>query len=339
MLRSIGILVTVLFACAVALATWPGFFGLEQTLPFAQIVAMRGAFVGGLAVLAVVFLLFSPIRRTRGFTLSMAIVCVLGAVSGGVTTGLRGYGETDLPAKTESSVRVMTWNTLGSAPGAEVIAETAVAMDADIIALPETAQSVGEEVAVLMRDLGSPMWVHGEHYNDDVADGPQAWQTTLLISPELGDYAVIEASSDGTRVLPSAVAMPIDGTGPIVVAAHAVAPMPQYMDTWRDDLRWLADQCVDGDVILAGDFNSTIDHMSALGEADQDLGWCRDAAVETGNGAVGTWPTSLPPLLGSPIDHVMHSQTWEATGSVVLTNLDDAGSDHRPLVVQLEPAG
>ncbi len=49
----------------------------------------------------------------------------------------------------------------------------------------------------------------------------------LLISPDLGDYAVIESSVEGTTntsTVPSAVAMPVDGDGPTVVAAHAVAP-------------------------------------------------------------------------------------------------------------------
>ncbi len=339
MLRSLGVLVTVIFACAAAVVTWPSFFRLEQTLPFAQLVALRGAVVAVFAVLAVLFLLLGAARRVRGFALSMAIVSVVAAIGGGVTLGLRGYGAASLPDKQEASVRVMTWNTAGNATGAETIAQTAVAMEADIVALPETAEGVGEEVAVLMRELGHPMWVHNEAYNEDVVDGPQAWQTTLLVSPRMGDYSVIEASNDGTTMLPTAVAMPVSGEGPIIVAAHAVAPQARYMDAWRSDLRWLADQCVDDDVIMVGDFNATVDHMSALGAGGNDLGWCRDAATETGNGAAGTWPASLPTIVGAPIDHVLVSDTWDVSGSIVVTNVDDAGSDHRPLVVQLEPAG
>ncbi|MBP2437771.1 endonuclease/exonuclease/phosphatase family protein [Microbacterium amylolyticum] len=338
MLRSLGILVTVLYACAVAVATWPQFFRLENTLPFAQIIAMRGALVVVFAALTLLFLLFAAARKIRGFALSMAIVSMLAAVASGVILGMRGYGSSDLPAKTDTSLRVMTWNTAGNAAGSDSIAQTAVAMEADIVVLPETAHGVGEEAAVLMRDLGRPMWVLGEQYNADIEHGPQAWQTTFLISPELGDYAVIDASRDGTTMLPTAIAMPIEHDGPIIVAAHAVSPRPEYMDAWRTDLAWLADQCVDGNVILAGDFNATIDHMARLGAEDNDLGWCRDAATATGDGAVGTWPTSLPSLLGAPIDHVLHTSQWVATGSVVLTSLDDAGSDHRPLIVQLDAA-
>ncbi|WP_221585240.1 endonuclease/exonuclease/phosphatase family protein [Microbacterium sp. G2-8] len=339
MLRWLGVLITVLFACAAAVITWPQFFRLEQVFPFVQIVALRGSVVAVFALLSVLFLLFAASRRIRGFALSMAIVSVLAAICGGVTLGLRGYGSTDLPERNADSVRVMTWNTAGSAPGAESIAQTAVAMDADIVALPETNGAVGEEVALLMRELGRPMWVHNESYNEEIERGPQAWQTTILISPDLGDYSVIDASNEGTTMLPTAVAMPVDGAGPIVVAAHAVAPQLEYMDAWRSDLRWLADQCVDGNVILVGDFNATVDHMAELGVGSNDMGFCRDAAAQTGNGAAGTWPTSLPMILGSPIDHVLASSAWKPSGSVVLTNLDDTGSDHRPLVVQLEPVG
>nr|WP_203138114.1 endonuclease/exonuclease/phosphatase family protein [Microbacterium sp. JZ31] len=342
MLRLLGILVTVAFAIATALVSWPQFFRLEQTMPFAQIVSMRGVLVVAFAALTILFLLMALARPMRAFAMSMALVAGLGAIVGGVTLGMRGYGDT-LPPETESSIRVMTWNTAGDATGADQIAQSAVAMDADIIALPETAQSVGEDVAVEMRELGRPMWVHHVQYNKEIERGPQSWVTTILISPDLGDYAVIESSDDGssnTALLPSAVVMPVDGTGPTVVAVHAIAPRPAYMDVWREDLRWIADQCPqDANVIIAGDFNATLDHMGSLAAGDGDLGYCHDAAASTGNGGVGTWPTDVPSLLSAPIDHVMHSDAWRATGSIVLTNLDGAGGDHRPLVVQLEPVG
>ncbi|MBY0687514.1 endonuclease/exonuclease/phosphatase family protein [Microbacterium marinilacus] len=339
MLRVLGVLVTVVFACATAVVTWPQFFHLEQTVPFAQIVSMRGVMVGAFALITLVFLLFALARPMRGFAMSMALVAGIGAIAGGLILAQRGYGDT-LPPETESSVRVMTWNTAGDATGAEQIAQTAVAMNADVVALPETAQSVGEDVAVQMRELGRPMWVHHVQYNEDVVDGPQSWVTTILITPELGDYAVIDSSREGTSNMPSAVAMPVNGDGPTIVAVHAVAPRPQYMSSWSSDLRWLADQCPAGEnVILAGDFNATLDHTPSLAVDGADFGYCRDSAAASGNGGVGTWPTDVPALLSTPIDHVMHSEDWETTGSVVLTNLDDAGSDHRPLVVQLEPAG
>lgn len=336
-MRVIGVLVTVVFAAATAVLTFPAFFHLERTYPITQLVAMRGLIVLGLAALTVLFLLLAVARPLRGFAMSMAIVAAIGSISSGVMLGVRGYGEDTLPEATDTSVRVMSWNTAGEATGAYRIAQTAVAMDADIVALPETTEDGGEQVAVEMRELGRPMWVHHVGYNAAESPTPYAWETTLLISPDLGDYSVIGSSEDGssnTTTLPSAVAMPVDGDGPIVVAVHAVAPRPGDMASWRSDLQWLADQCAADDVIMAGDFNATLDHMARLGVGDADLGRCHDASRATGNGGIGTWPTDVPAPLGAPIDHVMATEVWQPAGSIVLSSLDGSGSDHRPLVVQ-----
>jgi len=107
-------------------------------------------------------------------------------------------------------------------------------------------------------------------------------------------------------------------------------------------LHWLAQRCGAGDdVILAGDFNSTLDHYSGLGTptstGDGDLGACHDGARAEGSAAVGTWPTSLPAQLGAPIDHVMASEGWTFVGFRVIGSEDGAGSDHRPILAQLRP--
>lgn len=340
MLRLLRILVTVVFAIAAALVTWPQFFRLERTFPLAQIVSLRGPLVVGFALLALLALLLCLARTARAFAASvLAIALLAGGANAGILV-LRGTGSSVLPAKSADSLRVMTWNTAGAATDPAVIARTAVAMQADVVALPETTIETGEEVAVAMREMGHPMWAHHENFGDreDYPDW-DANSTTLLISPDLGDYAVVESTSAGTTntsAVPSVVAMPVDGSGPIVVAVHAVAPRQEAMAAWRADLQWIADQCAADDVILAGDFNATVDHMDRLGVDGATLGRCHDAAAATGSGAVGTWSTAWPPLLGTPIDHIMATDTWTATASVVLGTLDDAGSDHRPLIVQYD---
>lgn len=336
MLRLLGILVTVMFAITAAVVTWPQFFHLERTFPIAQLVSLRGGLVLVAGAVAVVALLLCFARTARAFACSILVIAVAAAVANSAILLTRGLGATSLPEKADESVRVMTWNTAGAATDAELIAQTAVAMQADIVALPETTIETGKEVAIAMREMGHPMWAHHESY-----PGWDADSTTLLIAPELGDYAVVESTSDGTAntsEVPSVVAMPVDGDGPVVVAVHAVAPRQSYMESWRGDLQWIADQCASADVILAGDFNATVDHMDRLGTDGATLGQCHDALSATGNGGVGTWSTAWPRLLGTPIDHVMATRAWTPSGSVVLTSLDDAGTDHRPVIVQLEPA-
>jgi len=341
-LRLLGILVTVVFAIAAALVTWPQFFRLERTFPLAQIVSLRGPLVVAFALVALLALLLCLARTARAFAASLLLIALVAAGANAAILAMRGTGSSVLPDKEDGSLRVMTWNTAGAATDPAVIARTAVAMQADIVALPETTIETGEEVAVAMREMGHRMWAHHEDFGDreDFPDW-DANSTTLLISPDLGDYAVVESTSAGTTntsEVPSVVAMPIDGSGPIVVAVHAVAPRQEAMAAWRADLQWIADQCAADDVILAGDFNATVDHMDRLGTDGATLGRCHDAASATGSGAVGTWSTAWPPLLGTPIDHVMATDTWTATASVVLGTLDDAGSDHRPLIVQYDRA-
>ncbi|WP_159498289.1 endonuclease/exonuclease/phosphatase family protein [Microbacterium sp. 18062] len=339
MLRLLGILLTVLCAIGAAILTWPDFFRLERTFPIAQIVSFRTLIAVGFAVLLLVALLLSTIRPFRRLALALAVVALAAVVVNASVVVTRGTGTQTLPEKSENSIRVMTWNTAGDATSAQTIAQTAVAMGADIVSLPETTIETGGQVAVAMRELGQPMWAYHTEYG---SNGWAADSTTLLISPDLGTYAVIESSQDGssnTSTVPSAVAMPVDGTGPTVVAAHAVAPREDFMSDWRHDLQWLADQCAGENVIMAGDFNATIDHMARLGTDGGTLGRCQDAAALTGNGSVGTWPTDLPALAGAEIDHVLATPDWTPTGSVVLTSLGDAGGDHRPLVVQLERTG
>lgn len=340
MFRLLGILLTLLLAIATAIVVWPQFFRLEQTYPFAQLVAARGLVLGGFLAVAALSLLLLLVRPLRGFAASVLIVALLGAGATGIIGATRGFGDSSLPEKTDSSIRVLTWNTAGEAVSADEIATQILAQSADIVSLPETSQSVGESIAILLRDQGYPMWVHHVQYRPDVPDGPQSWQTTVLVSPELGDYSVIQSSEDGssnTGSVPSAVLMPVDGEGPTIVAVHAVAPRLEEMDLWRSDLQWIADQCPQGDVILAGDFNATVDHMAPFGVGGGDMGYCRDVASRTGNGLVGTWPSSLPALAGAPIDHVMASPNWRPTGSLIFE--DAGGSDHRGMVVQLEPVG
>jgi endonuclease/exonuclease/phosphatase (EEP) superfamily protein YafD len=325
-------------AAIAAVLLWPQAFGMQNQWVAAHVVALRGTAAACAIIAALGLALLAIPRATRRFGIAMAVVLALFAVGNLAVLAARGLGGSEV-AGDEASVTVLSWNTLGEVPEAATIAGLAVDEGADVVVLPETTEPLGEEVAVAMRDGGSPMWVHTVAF-DEVA---KARSTTILISPELGDYEVSSALVAGppgnTNTVPSIVAEPVGGDGPRIVAVHAVAPIRWELRNWRSDLDWLAAQCAGENVIMAGDFNATVDHFAGRGVDGGDLGRCRDAAVAGGAGGLGTWPTDVPELLGSPIDHVLATPGWQVDAFRVIGEVDGSGSDHRPVVATLSPAG
>jgi endonuclease/exonuclease/phosphatase family metal-dependent hydrolase len=345
MLKFVGALVTLAIAIACIVMSWPQWFGAQNLWIIAQVVALRGVVVVAALVGAAVFALLALGRPLRAVAGTIALLLAVTGVANAAVMGMRGVGDTSFAAWTEGSVTVLSWNTLGDAPGAETIARVALEAGADVVSLPETTQETGIAVANLMREGGNPMWVHTVWF-DKVA---KARSTTILVSPRLGDYETVwdsnrdraeEAARVGnTSVLPTVVLKPNDGDGPTIVAVHAVAPVTGQMENWRTDLEWLATQCAEENVIMAGDFNATLDHMAGLAsEEGATMGRCADAGEQSGNAAVGTWSSAWPALLGSPIDHVMATANWTTTGMRVVDDPALDSSDHRPVIVQLSPS-
>lgn len=319
---------------------WPQLFGLQNTWVAAHAVSLRGVAVAGSAllvgVLLVLLVVIRPLRPVSGGLIVLLLLFGLGNAALLVSRGLGDPAGTPSLAETTDAVTVLSWNTLGDEPGPAAIARLALDQDADVVTLPETTEATGEAIAKAMRAGGRPMWVHTLAF-DQIS---KARSTTLLISPDLGDYSVSNEAGSGppgnTNVLPTVVATPVDGAGPTIIAVHAVAPIRFEMSNWRSDLDWLAEQCAGENVIMAGDFNATVDHLSGREtSAGAVLGDCRDAGLSIGAGAVGTWPTFAPALLGSPIDHVLATANWQVQSMRVIESEDDAGSDHRPIVATL----
>lgn len=309
---------------------WPSLFGLALAPYITQIVALRSAAAAIALIAALVFvivaLLAVPARR---FFASLALMLVVFAGINVAVQSIRGFGNETFPQRAPGELAVLAWNTLGNAPGATRIAELALQEEADIIVLPETTLAVAEEAAVVLREAGRPMWVYTTAFDEVAA----ARSTSVLVSAAIGQYRV-DAEVGNTRVLPSIVLRPLDHDGPTIIGVHPVAPTPRQLDNWRADLAWVDSVCRGDKVVLAGDLNATPDHFTALGDPN-GLGTCDSANIVTGNGAVGTWPTRLPPLLGAPIDHIMTTDDIIVTGFRVLTSEDDRGSDHRPIVARI----
>ena len=334
--RAVAAIVLVALAAALLVVTWPQLFGLERTQLVAQFISFRGLTAAIAAVVAVLMLVVAGFsRRARRFALSAFALLLVFCLAGVAIVASRGFGSTEFATKATGSLTVVEWNTLGGAAGAAAIAGLAVQSDADIVSLPETNRQVADAVAAAMTSSGHPMSVHTLAFNQIA----QAKSTSVLIATDLGAYHQ-DAAIGSTSTVPTVVLRPDTGTGPVIVGVHAVAPQPRDIADWRADLRFLKKTCTDPNVIMAGDFNATLDHFAGLGNRPgATIGNCLDAAQASRNAGVGTWPSALAALAGAPIDHVLATDGWRVTGMRVVRTLDSAGSDHRPIVVQLSPAG
>lgn len=333
--RFLAAVVVVGTAAALLVIAWPNLFGLAGAPVVAQAVSLRAlsaalAIIGALT-LALIAMLWPAARR---FLASLALIALVFAGINVAVLSTRGFGNESFPTRAPGEIAVLAWNTLGDAPGVERIAELVIAEQADIVVLPETSQDTAVAIAELTRTQGRPMWVYSIAF-DYVA---KARSTSVLVSVDLGQH-VVDDSVGNTTILPSIVLRPVDGDGPTIVGVHPVAPLPGALASWRADLAWVDEICRGENIIMAGDFNATPDHFrvidSSAGAAGLGMGDCIAASLTTGNGAVGTWPTRLPPLLGAPIDNVMTTPDITVTGYRVITSTDDAGSDHRPVVARL----
>ena len=327
--RILAAAVLVVLALALLVIAWPQLFGQQRTPGVAQLVSLRGIAiaVAGVGVVALGFVMVLS-TRIRRFAASVAVLLLGFALINAAVLATRGIGDLGFATAAPRSVTVLAWNTLGDAPGADAIAQLAIDSGADVVSLPETTRATGQAVADAMGLGGRPMQAFTIAF-DEVS---KARSTTLLISTELGPY-VVDEDEPNSAVLPTVIARPADGGGPTIMAVHLVAPIPGEMAHWTDDLAWLSSACSEPSTIIAGDFNSTLDHFSGLATAEgATLGDCVDAASVTDNAGVGTWPTALPALLGSPIDHVMATPNWSVTGMRVIENYDKYGSDHRPVL-------
>lgn len=330
-LKVISALALVAIGAVLLVVAWPSLFGLTLSPYVAQLVALRSLVaVGALIAAAVLLIVALASRRARGFAGAVAVMLVAFSGLNIAVQSVRGFGGAAVPeGAAEGEWTVVAWNTLGEAVEAELIAALALDEQADVVVLPETRAATAEQAAILMREAGRPMWVYTVAFDEVAA----ARSTSVLVSAEIGEYRVDDTVGN-TEVLPSVVLRPLDHDGPTIIGVHPVAPIPVQLDNWRADLAWLDEVCQGERIILAGDLNATPDHFSALGNAN-GIGACDSAAIANGSGAVGTWPTTLHPLLGAPIDHILSTPDLPATSFEVLRGLDVGSSDHRPIVARI----
>lgn len=326
----------VVLAAAVTLApSWLKIEGtpLALTLPFGQLLAMRWMIIGaliifGIILVVVAFFRFAALRR-GGIALLTAIAVLAVAGAHALIINSRGLDSTRvLPpdqgithvSEGNGAITVMSYNTLDGATTMPEIAQLVKDNGVDVLVLLETsaadAQALADELAedrltFAVHDSGADEW------------GPSIESTCVLVSTALGEYTNVGGLG---LTWGSLHLKPASGSGPEIVAVHPVSPERSRQDLWRQEITKAYSMCERDNVILAGDFNSTVDHMRATGHD------CRSALDGT-VGGVGTWPTDSPRLLGAAIDNIFSHD--EATAAAVIT----AGkSDHRAVIARLKPA-
>jgi len=314
-----------------ALCFWPEMVGLQRTYPFAFAVASRGA-SALVALIAVVVLIILGIlgKRARKILRPVLLWLLVFVVASAGMVYTRGWTNVSVTKAQSGQITVFSWNTMGDKPGITTIATQALKAKADVVSLPETTLATGQAINRILTAAGRPMQILHLAFDETY----KAHSTVLLISTSMGAYR-LDDSHGTTSSSPSIVAQPQRAGSPIIVAAHAIAPTAGEMDVWRKDLTWLAKRCAVANVIMAGDFNASVDNTAGLGPAV--MGNCGDVALTLGAASIGTWPANMPALLGTQIDHVFYSSEWKPVGITISPAFTDKWSDHRPVTATLVP--
>ena len=311
----------VVLLCLVSLFARP--LGISGWPLVAQLISLKALLGLGFVVLALVMAGIAQLRgRLRSpLVLSLcAALLVTGAVH--VGTVLARGGAADPVADAE--LTVMEFNTFDTATTAAQLAALVRSADADIVTLPEASEQTTSEAAALLAAGGLDFRVFTM-----TTAGPYPLPLSTLVRRSLGGYRQLP----GPQLRYGSLLLEPDTAGsPRIIAVHPTNPgLRSSLSEWRSETTAAARQCVPGSTtIVAGDFNSTVDHP-----AFADLP-CVDAATQAGAGSAGTWPSWMPSALAAPIDHVIVDP--RAYRAVAAWTVRTGGSDHRALVVQLRRA-
>ena len=282
------------------------------------------AVVGALA--ALVLLVLSARHRLSGLVFVVAL-----ALAAAHTWWIAPLYVGGTVAAGPGSVVVMSLNFEVGDPGE--LAETVVARHVDVLVLLEMSR----ERLVELRATG--LTGRLSHVAGDA--GSDAIGTVVLSRFPLAGAPTAYADADSLVV---DLDVPATGTATEQVTVVAVHTRPPYHPAgWRSDheriLGVLSHLPGDGAVLLAGDFNATLEHAPM--RRILDLGF-RDAADQVGSGWSPTWPAAghvsrlgiaVPAF--APIDHVLTSRALAVTAE---ETLEVAGADHLAVLASVSPA-
>ncbi|MEV1287251.1 endonuclease/exonuclease/phosphatase family protein [Micromonospora sp. NPDC049679] len=285
--------------------------GLERG-PLVQLVAFT-PYVAGWA-LAPLVLAVALRRRWPAVTAGVVALTLIGAVAPRALP--------DSAATGGPPLRVATANMLAGEGDAATVVGLVRTHRVDVLALQEfTPQTQAE-----LDRLGLAELLPHRQLNAEVGTTGSALYTRFpLTDTGIRRNAGGFTQAYGTLAVPGAPPVRVESAHPM--APHALSTLPD----WWADLRAQPAATPHGGLrILAGDFNSTLDH--AVLRRLLGTGYV-DAAAAVGQGLVGTWGPYdgdlIPPVT---IDHVLVDRRIGVSGVSVHPL---PGSDHRPVLAEL----
>lgn len=307
-----------------------GDWNLALVYPGSQVIAMRGIIAVIIAVLGIILAMVAIIRGLmlrKGVFLGVLSAGLI-AIAGGHILILADRG-VDAPASLppdygvthvsqgNGDITVMSYNTLGEQTTVADLIPVIADNGADIIVLTETSTEAADRLAVSLGEDGKTFSVFSSGASPE---NPQIESTAVLVSRALGEYR----QGPDLGLTWGSVHVRSTGDGPDIIGVHPIAPGRGLESTWREEITAVYERCSGAEnTIVGGDFNSTVDHMRATGHDCSSAG---DGFI----GGYGTWPASVPGILGAPIDGVYTD--WTTTAAAIV---DVGGSDHRGVLVRL----
>ncbi|GAA3431476.1 endonuclease/exonuclease/phosphatase family protein [Kutzneria kofuensis] len=269
---------------------------------------------GGGALLVLFAMLF---RRWAVAVVALAFTaCLIAAVAPRAFTAPR-------PLGTGPAVRVLSLDLAQGRANAAAVVSLVRDQHVDVVAFQElTPESVAAlNAAGLQTEMPNQLFQPGDGPVGSGIASRYPLQAVPVVVPTTFPQVTAQVSLPQGRAIQ-------------VQSVHVRPPTDDNTtDTWKRELDALPDP-VDGvpPMVLAGDFNATLDHAglrSAL------VSGFVDAASQAGAGLQPTWPTdgSLPPLL--PIDHVLVDKRCPVDS---FATFDVPGGDHKAVLTQFVTA-
>ncbi|MBN8866643.1 MAG: endonuclease/exonuclease/phosphatase family protein [Solirubrobacterales bacterium] len=284
--------------------------GWERGFPLVQLMAYT-PYVLVLSMFALLFVVLCRRWLAAGFLLIGVLALALAVLPREIG------GPEEVPGG--QPVRILSLNLGRGYAHADEVAELARVRDADLVAVQEITP---EAVAKLDHAGFSVLYPHRV-----LLPAPQASGGGIYSRWPLRDLGRLEGEFNQPRagvVVPGALPIELD-------SVHPMAPTtPSNTGQWADEYDTMpAAGTTDLPLVLAGDFNATLDHAKLRDLIDTGY---RDAAEVYGSGLVTTWPSRLewpPPVT---IDHVLA----ERGISVAEYDVERvAGTDHRAIFSEL----